>query len=114
MTEDEFRIQEPKDPFECFVHAVKEDLKKRNREEFGINKAFAEICSLGACLELMDSAHNLVEDAFALDLPGIPLEEQKALYDKFEDLWDARRKQVKRAIRYAGRVYAVSKKEGEE
>lgn len=114
MTEDEFRIQEPKDPFECFARALQEDLKKRKREEFGINKAFAEICSLGACSELMDSAHNLVEDAFALDLPGIPLEEQKALYDRFEDLWHVRREQVKRAIRYAGRVYSVTKKEVEE
>lgn len=114
MTDDEFKIQEPKDPFECFVRALQEDLKKRKREEFGINKAFAEICSLGACSELMDSAHGLVEDAFALDLPGISLEEQKALYDRFEDLWDARRDQVKRAIRYAGRVYAVSKKEESE
>ena len=114
MTEDEFKIQEPKDPLESLAYAVQEDLKRRKREEFGISRAFAEISSLGACSELMDSARNLVEDVFSLDLPGITFEEQKALYDKFEDLWDARRDQVKRAIRYAGRMYAVTKKEGEE
>lgn len=114
MTDDEYTIQEPKDPLESFAHAVQEDLKRRKREESGISKAFVEISSLGACFELMDSARNLVEDVFSLDLPGITLEEQKALYDKFEDLWDARRDQVKRAIRYAGRVYSVTKKEGSE
>lgn len=114
MTDDEYTIQEPKDPFERFAHAAQEDLKRRKREEFGISRAFAEISSLGACSELMDSARNLVEDVFSLDLPGITFEEQKALYDRFEDLWDARRDQVKRAIRYAGRVYSVSKKEAEE
>lgn len=114
MTDDEYTIQEPKDPLESFAHAVQEDLKRRKREEFGISKAFAEISSLGACSELMDSARDLVEDIFRLDLPGITPEEQKALYDRFEDLWDARRLQVKMAIRYAGRVYAVSKKEGSE
>ena len=114
MTEDEFRIQEPKDAFESFARALQEDLKKRKREEFGISRAFAEISSLGACSELMDSARNLVEDVFSLDLPGITFEEQKALYDRFEDLWHVRREQVKRAIRYAGRMYSVSKKEGSE
>ena len=114
MTDDEFKIQESKDPLESFAHAVQEDLKRRKREEFGINKAFAEISSLGACSELMDSAHDLVEDVFSLDLPGITFEEQKALYDRFEDLWHVRREQVKRSIRYAGRMYSVTKKEGEE
>ena len=114
MTDDEFKIQETKDPLESFAHAVQEDLERRKREEFGISKAFAEISSLGACSELMDSASDLVEDIFRLDLPGITPEEQKALYDRFEDLWDARRLQVNRAIRYAGRVYSVTKKEGSE
>lgn len=114
MTDDKYTINEPKDPFECLAHAVPEDLKRRKREEFGISKAFAEISSLGACSELMDSASNLVEDIFRLDLPGITPEEQKALYDRFEDLWDARRLQVKMAIRYAGRMYSVTKKEGSE
>lgn len=114
MTDDEYTIQETKDPFECLAHAVQEDLKRRKRGDFGINKAFAEISTIGACSELMASAHDLVEDAFVLDLPGIPFEEQKALYDRFEDLWYARKTQVNRAIRYAGRMYAVSKKEGEE
>ena len=114
MTDDEYTIQETKDPFECLDHAVQEDLKRRKREEFGINKAFTEISSLGACSELMDSASNLVEDIFRLVLPGITPEEQKALYDRFEDLWDARRLQVKMAIRYAGRMYSVTKKEGSE
>ena len=114
MTDDEYTIQETKDPSECLDHAVQEDLKRRKREEFGISKAFAEISSLGACSELMDSASDLVEDILRLDLPGITLEEQKALYDRFEDLWDARRLQVKMAIRYAGRMYSVTKKEGSE
>ena len=114
MTDDEFKIQETKDPLESFAHAVQEDLKRRKREEFGISKAFAEISSLGACSELIDSARDLVEDIFRLDLPGITPEEQKAFYDRFEDLWDARRLQVKMAIRYAGKAYDVTKKEADE
>ena len=114
MTDDEYTIQEPKDPFECFVQALQEDRKKRKREEFGISKAFAEISSLGACSELMDSARDLVEDIFRLDLPGITPEEQKALYDRFEDLWDARREQLSRSFRYVRTKYPVIKKEGDE
>ena len=114
MTDDKYTINEPKDPFECLAHAVQEDLKRRKREEFGISKAFAEISSLGACSELMDSASDLVEDIFRLELPGITPEEQKALYVRFEDLWDARRLQVKMAIRYAGRMYSVTRKEVDE
>lgn len=114
MTEDEFRIQEPKNPFERFVQALQEDLKKRKREEFGINDAFSEIITFGSCSEIIDSAHDLVKEAFLLNLPGIPVEEQNVLYDKFEDLWNARRKQLDRSFGYVRRMYSVSKKEGSE
>ena len=114
MTEDEFKIQEPKDPFECFVQALKEDLKKLKREELGVNDAFAEIITFGSCSEIIGSAHDLVKEAFMLDLPGITHEEQEALYDKFEDLWDARREQLNRSFRYVKTKYAVTKKEADE
>ena len=114
MTDDEYTIQEPKDPFERFAHAAQEDLKRRKCEEFGISRAFTEISSLGACSQLIDSACDLVEAVFCLDLPGITFEEQKALYDKFEDLWDARREQLNRSFRYVKTKYAVTKKEGSE
>ena len=114
MTEDEYTIQETKDPFECFVHAVKEDLRKLKREELGINDAFSEIITFGSCSEIVGSAHDLVKEAFMLNLPGIPVEEQEALYDKFEDLWNARRKQLDRSFGYVRRMYAVTKKEGPE
>lgn len=114
MTEDEFKIQEAKDPFERFVQELKEDLEKRKREELGVNDAFAEIITFGSCLEIIGSAHDLVKEAFILDLPGITHEEQKALYDKFEDLWDARREQLNRSFRYVKTKYAVTKKEGDE
>lgn len=114
MTEDEFKIQEAKDPFERFVQALKEDLEKRKREELGVNDAFAEIITFGSCSEIIGSAHDLVKEVFILDLPGITHEEQKALYDKFEDLWDARREQLNRSFRYIKTKYAVTKKEGEE
>lgn len=114
MTDDEFRIQEPKDPFECFIQALQEDRKKRKREELGINDAFSEIITFGSCSEIMGSAHDLVEEAFMLNLPGIPVEEQEALHDRFEDLWDARREQLNRSFGYVRRMYSVSKKEVEE
>ena len=114
MTEDEFKIQEAKDPFECFVQALKEDLKKRKREGIGVNDAFAEIITFGSCSEIIGNAHDLVKEAFILDLPGITHEEQKALYDKFEDLWDARREQLNRSFGYVRRMYSVTKKEADE
>ena len=114
MTEDEFKIQEPKDPFECFIQALQEDRKKRKREELGINDAFSELITFGSCSEIIGNAHDLIEEAFVLDLPGITHEEQEALYDKFEDLWDARREQLNRSFRYVKTKYAVTKKEGSE
>ena len=114
MTEDEFKIQEPKDPFECFIQALQEDRKKRKREELGINDAFSEIITFGSCSEIIGSAHDLVKEAFTLNLPGIPVEEQEALRDRFEDLWNARRKQLDRSFEYVRSMYSVTKKEGSE
>ena len=114
MTDDEYTIQEPKDPFECFVQALQEDRKKRKREELGVNDAFAEIITFGSCSEIIDNAYDLLKEAFILDLPGITHEEQKALYDKFEDLWDAKIEQLNRSFRYVKTKYAVTKKEGSE
>lgn len=114
MTDDEFKIQESKDPFECLIQALQEDRKKRKREGFGINKAVAEIITFGSCSEIIDNAYDLVKRAFTFDLPGITTEEQMALYDRFEDLWDARREQLSRSFRYVRTKYPVIKKEGEE
>ena len=114
MTEDEFKIEEAEDPFELLIHVVKEDLIKRKREELGINDAFAEIITFGSCSEIIGSAHDLVKEAFILDLPGITKEEQEVLYDRFEDLWNARRKQLNRSFGYIRRKYTVTKKEESE
>lgn len=114
MTDDKYTINEPKDPFMEALKKLREAAENRKREEMGVNRAFCEITTLGACADLMLSAWRLAEHVFTLDLPGIPLEEQKDLFDRFEVLWDARRKQVKRSIDHASRAYIVTRKEADE
>lgn len=114
MTDDEFTINEPKDPFMEALEKLREAAENQKREEMGVNRAFCEITTLGACADLMLSARRMVEHAFSMELPGIPIGEQMELHDRFEVLWDARREQVKRSVRYAGKAYDVTKKEGSE
>lgn len=114
MTDDRYTINEPKDPLMEALEKLREAAENRKREEMGVNRAFCEITTLGACADLMLSARRLAEAVFLMDLPGIPLEEQMELHDRFEVLWDARREQVKRSVRYAGKAYDVTKKEADE
>ena len=114
MTDDRYTINEPKDPFMEALEKLREAAENRRREEMGVNRAFCEITTLGACADLMLSARRLAEHAFSMELPGIPLDEQKDLFDRFEVLWDARKKQVKRSIDHASRAYTITRKEADE
>lgn len=51
---------------------------------------------------------------FNMALPGIPVEEQEALLDRFEDLWEERERQVKKAIEYLDSHYDFVEKEESE
>lgn len=114
MTDDRYTINEPEDPFMEALKKLRKAAENRKREEMGVNMAFCEITTLGACADLMLSARRLAEHAFSMELPGIPLEEQKDLFDRFETLWDARKEQVKRSIDHASRAYTVTRKEVDE
>lgn len=52
--------------------------------------------------------------AFNMALPGIPVEEQEALLDRFEDLWEERERQVKKALEYLDNHYDFVEKEESE
>lgn len=114
MTDDEFTINEPEDKIVEALKEVLEKVENRMRDDTGITRAFSEITTLGACTELVASVRKPAEAVFLMDLPGIPLEEQMELHDRFEVLWDARREQVKRSVRYAGKAYDVTRKEADE
>lgn len=113
MTDDRYTINEPKGLVEALEEIV-ERVEKHLRDDVGISRAFSELTTLGACAELMVSAKRSAENAFLMELPGIPLEEQKALLDRFRVLWSVRQKQVERSIRYAGKAYDVTRKEVDE
>ena len=114
MTDDEFTIKEPKDPFMEALEKLKELSAEQSRERMGVSRAFCEITTLGSCAELMTEARGMMEDAFSMDLPGIPMKEQVELHDRFEALWKLRKEQVYRSIDYAKNAYIVTKKEVSE
>ena len=114
MTDDRYTINEPRDPFMEALEKLRELSVEQSRERMGVSRAFCEITTLGSCAELMTEARGMMEDAFSMDLPGIPMKEQMELHDRFEALWKLRKEQVYRSIDYARSAYIVTKREADE
>lgn len=115
MTDEEYTITDREAPT---AYDIREAIRKARIEEkrrrAGITEEILKVNTAAGCIIAMQLGRAPAFKVFNMILPGVPVEEQEDLMDRFEDLWDEREKQVKKAIDYLSAHYDFIEKEAEE
>ena len=115
MTDDEYTITDREAPTAQDVRdAIRKMRVEESRRRAGITEEILKVNTAAGCIIAMQLGRAPAFKVFNMILPGVPVEEQESLMDCFEDLWEEREKQVKKAIKYLDAHYDFVEKEVEE
>lgn len=115
MTDEEYTITDREAPTAYDIREViRKERIKESRRRAGITEDILKVNTAAGCIIAMQLGRAPAFKVFNMVLPGVPVEEQEDLMDRFEDLWDEREKQVKKAIDYLSVHYDFVEKEVEE
>lgn len=99
MTDEEYTITDREAPTAYDIReAIRKERINESRRRAGITEEILKVNTAAGCIIAMQLGRAPAFKVFNMVLPGIPVEEQEDLMDRFEDLWDEREKQVKKAI----------------
>lgn len=99
MTDEEYTITDREAPTAYDIReAIRKERVKESRRRAGITEEILKVNTAAGCIIAMQLGRAPAFKVFNMVLPGIPVEEQEDLMDRFEDLWEEREKQVKKAI----------------
>lgn len=99
MTVEEYTITDREAPTAYDIReAIRKERIKESRRRAGITEEILKVNTAAGCIIAMQLGRSPAFKVFNMVLPGIPVEEQEDLMDRFEDLWEEREKQVKKAI----------------
>lgn len=115
MTDEEYTITDREAPTAYDIReAIRKERIKESRRRAGITEEILKVNTAAGCIIAMQLGRAPAFKVFNMVLPGVPVEEQEDLMDCFEDLWEKREKQVKKAIDYLSAHYDFVEKEVEE
>lgn len=115
MTDEEYTITDREAPTAYDVReAIRKMRVEESRRRAGITEDILKVNTAAGCIIAMQLGRAPAFKVFNMVLPGVPVEEQEDLMDRFEDLWDERERQVKKAIEYLDSHYDFVEKEGSE
>lgn len=99
MTDEEYTITDRETPTAYDIReAIRKERIKESRRRAGITEEILKVNTAAGCIIAMQLGRAPAFKVFNMILPGVPIEEQEDLMDRFEDLWEEREKQVKKAI----------------
>lgn len=99
MTVEEYTITDREAPTAYDIReAIRKERIKESRRRAGITEEILKVNTAAGCIIAMQLGRAPAFKVFNMVLPGVPVEEQEDLMDRFEDLWEEREKQVKKAI----------------
>lgn len=99
MNDEEYTITDREAPTAYDIReAIRKERINESRRRAGITEDILKVNTAAGCIIAMQLGRAPAFKVFNMVLPEVPVEEQEDLMDRFEDLWDEREKQVKKAI----------------